>query len=151
MVGSLRFHGRLFKLEIQEIFKTAFLLKTIIWNWFFFFFQVLQRSLVKNIARHSQRLNKNETEKEKEKQKIRKSQSTSTIFSVLLFQIGKLIFCWKTHFWKNLVYIVTFVLHFCHVRLIGDEIIKHQRPYIYALALKTPHFDPEQLAIDSVY
>ena len=52
--------------------------------------------------------------KEKEKRKIRQSQITINIFLLLIFYIKKLHFARK-HIWKNIVYIVTFVLQFFRV------------------------------------
>ena len=49
--------------------------------------------------------------KEKEKRKMRKSQAIINIFLLLLFHLENLLH----YFWKNLVYIVTFVLQFSRV------------------------------------
>ena len=46
MKNLTRFHGGLFQLEILETFAIAFLLKTIIWT--YFFVQVLPSALLKN-------------------------------------------------------------------------------------------------------
>ena len=44
-----RFHGKLFKLELEilEIFTTAFLLKTVFWTWIFFQSRVLYLKMKK--------------------------------------------------------------------------------------------------------
>ena len=59
---------------------------------------------------------------------MRKSQAiTITIFLLLPFLVRK-------HIWKNLVYFVTFILQVFHVAgYWKNPVIKHQRPYRYAL------------------
>ena len=61
-----------------------------------------------DIARNRRKMSK----KEKENRKMRKSQTTTiNKFFTFTFNIEKFIFVRK-HIWKNLVYIVTFVLVF---------------------------------------
>ena len=74
--------------------------------------------------------------KEKEKRKMRKSQTTTKhIFLFLLLYIEKfIIFCWKTYLEKLLYYYICITAFFTW-RVVGDAVMKHQRPYRYALAL----------------
>ena len=54
----------------------------------------------------------------------------------------------RKHIWKNLVYIVTFVLKFFRVAIIGNAVTKDQRPYRCVLVLQTPLFGPNNLALE---
>ena len=78
-----------------------------------------KKELLKKDASHlsvPQKIKRQKKEKkEKEKRKVKKSQTTTINISLLLLCIEKLIFCQK-HILKNLVYIVTFVLQFFHVK-----------------------------------
>ena len=63
-------------------------------------------------------------EKEKEKRTMRKSQTAViNIFFLLLCFV-------KKHIWKNLVYIITFVLQFFYVVDYRKWSKKHQRPLV---------------------
>ena len=86
------------------MFTTAFLLKTIIWTWIFFkHCRVLSLKTKQKIFSKRCKSTKNgltvdvargrskTLKKEEEKQKMRKSQTTVSL--LLLFYIGKLIFC----------------------------------------------------------
>ena len=128
-----RFYGGLFGFEILEIFTTAFLLKTIIWTWTFFkYSRVLslntkakssQKRCNANhlkIAWHRKRQKTNIEQRER-KGNMRKSKTATIIFCLLLLFY---------------VYIVTFVLQFFRVTGYSkNAVIKHQRPYRYALVL----------------
>ena len=93
-----RFHDGLFELKILEIFTTAFLLKTFIWNWIFS--SPAECAPLKRNKKSSKKRRKSpkncltvditrdkskKFKKEKEKQKMRKSQTKA--FLLLLFYI----------------------------------------------------------------
>ena len=77
--------------------------------------------------------------KEKEKQKMRKSQTT--VFLLLLFYLGKFIFCETTYLEKLKLYCYICITVFSRGRLL--EMQQHQRPFRYSLVLQTSCFDPK--------
>ena len=67
--------------------------------------------------------------KEKENRKMVKSQITTIIlFLLLIFYIEKFIL-FRKNIWKNLVYIITFVLQFFCVAGFWNAVMKYQHPF----------------------
>ena len=98
----LRFHGGPFELKTLEIFTTAFLLKAIIWTWFFSSTAECspqnQENLKKDMSHlktawHGKRQKKKIETKKRKRKKIRTSKTT-TINIFLLFYFRKRI-------WEN--------------------------------------------------
>ena len=146
------FYGELF--EFLEIFT-----KIIIWTWVFFKHCRVptlktKKNLLKKDARHLivtwQRQLRETTEKHwKKRKKNKKWEKLKQQEQILLyFYFKKSIYFARKNILENLVYIATFVLQFFHVTVIENTVIKHQRPYRYALVLLTLYFDPKYLAID---
>ena len=72
--------------------------------------------------------------KEKEKRKMRKCQTTTITFYLLLpFYIEKFVRILRNNIWKNLIYIVTFVLQF--FREVGYWICSDKAPTPNGLVL----------------
>ena len=64
-----------------------------------------------------------------------KNLNKKKLFFDLYFLMQKNLYFVRKHIWKNLVYIVTFVLKFFREAVIGNAVTKDQRPYRCVLVL----------------
>ena len=81
----------------------------------------------------------------------RKSKNNNKHFFTFTFSYRKNYILLQNIFGKPQFILLRMYYSFFAWQFIGNAIIKHQRPYRYALVLQTSYFNPKYLAIDQVF